>query len=560
MRKICTLIAAMTIWATGLFAAEVVVTSAVMDAAGNDVQWTSDHVYILDGFVFVNDGQTLSIEAGTVIKGKPGEAELASALIIARGGKIMASGTADNPIIFTAQADDLQGSVPDKASGLWGGVIILGKGATNNSTAEKAIEGIPTSETRGLYGADPTVEDDNSGMMKYVSIRHGGTNIGEANEINGLTLGAVGTSSMFSYIEIVANADDGVEWFGGAPKCDHMVAAWCGDDSYDYDEGYSGMNQFLVAVQADADGLGDRLGEHDGGPSDKQLGEPFAEPVFSNVTYVGRGPAAGKRTITFRDNAGGHYWNSIFAEQARGIDIEWRDDTGGDTPGDPTGLCSYSQWADAEILTLKNNIFQNVADGTGAGIFKVASEQDGDKNDLYSVPQSAMDDFAAYFGTAMNIVSNVGVDATNPTASGDVWGADFEGLDPWFSRVGYRGAFKPNENWAAAWTLSLGNVEARENIHLGTGNENLVLSETQVRIYPNPVLDFATVAFENEAGIAHSFAIYDMSGSTVRVINEIHGSTFTFERGSLTSGIYIFRMTNETGAVVAGGKLVLLSK
>jgi urease beta subunit len=465
MRKIFTLIAGLAVLASGLNAADITVTATDMDAAGNDVQWTADNTYILDGFVFVNDGQTLTIAPGTVVKGKPGQAELASALIVARGGKIMAEGTAEAPIIFTAEADDLAGGVADKARGLWGGVIVLGKGATNNIPAEKAIEGIPTSETRGLYGADPTVEDDNSGMMKYVSIRHGGTNIGEANEINGLTLGAVGSGTTFSYIEVVANADDGVEWFGGTPYCHHIVVAWCGDDSYDYDEGFSGKNQFMVAIQADDDG--DRLGEHDGGPSSNQLGEPFAQPLFSNVTYVGRGSAAGKKTITFRDNAGGEYMNSIFAEQASGIDIEWRDDVGGETSGDPTGLCSFSQWKDEGILKIENNIFQNVADGTAPNLFKVASEKDSDDNELYTVPQSAKDDFAAYFATAGNQVSDVGVDAVNPTASGDVWGADFVGMDPWFSRVGYRGAFRPNENWAAGWTLSLGAVEAKENTTTG---------------------------------------------------------------------------------------------
>ena len=208
MKRISTLFAVLIAWSISLVAADVTITDAVMSGAGDEVSWTSDNVYILDGFVFVNDGQTLSIEAGTVVKGKPGQEELASALIVARGGKIIANGTAENPIIFTAEADDLNGSVADQATGLWGGIIILGKGATNNSTAEKAIEGIPTSETRGLYGAATTVEDDNSGSMKYVSIRHGGTNIGEGNEINGLTLGAVGSASTFSYIEVVANADD----------------------------------------------------------------------------------------------------------------------------------------------------------------------------------------------------------------------------------------------------------------------------------------------------------------------------------------------------------------
>jgi hypothetical protein len=548
MRKICTLIAAMGLLANGLFAAEVVVTDADMAAAGNDVSWTADNVYILEGFVFVNDGQTLNIEAGTVVKGKPGQEANASALIIAKGGKIMANGTADSPIIFTAQADDLAGSIPDEATGQWGGVIVLGKGATNNSTAEKAIEGIPTSEPRGLYGADPTVADDNSGMMKYVSIRHGGTDIGEGNEINGLTLGAVGSATTFSYIEITSNADDGVEWFGGAPKCDHILVAWVGDDSFDYDEGFSGMNQFMAAIQsADA---GDRLGEHDGGPSSNELGEPFAHPVFSNVTYVGRGASAGKRVITLRDNAGGEYHNSIFAEQAKGIDIEYREDGSGSS----LGQCSYSQWADEQILKIENNIFQNVADGTGAGIFKVVSEKDDSDNDLFTVPASASTAFAEYFATAGNSVADAGVDAANPTASGNVYGADFAGMDAWFSAVGYKGAFAPNENWAAGWSLSLGDVEAKENTHVGISD--LHSAKAELLVYPNPAVDFVSVSFENPSAIAHTFTLYDMSGRLVRVHNNIYDSSTQIERGSLNDGIYIYSLSNDNG-LVGEGKLIL---
>lgn len=548
MKRLYTLMTLIITAAIGMKSADVVVTDADMQAAGSEVNWTSDNNYILDGFVFVSDGQTLNIEAGTMVKGKPGQEENASALIIARGGKIMASGTAENPIIFTAEADDLNGSVADKATGLWGGVIVLGKGATNNSTAEKAIEGIPTSETRGLYGADPTVEDDYSGMMQYVSIRHGGTNIGEGNEINGLTLGAVGTASTFSYIEVVANADDGVEWFGGAPRCDHILVAWCGDDSFDYDEGFSGMNQFMAAIQSAEEG--DRLGEHDGGPSSNELGDPFAHPVFSNVTYVGRGAAAGKRTITFRDNAGGEYYNSIFAEQAKGIDIEYREDAGGSS----TGQCSYSQWADQGILKLKNNIFQNVADGTGAGIFQVASEKDDSDQDLFPVSEQAKTDFAAYFGSAGNLVADVGVDAENPTAGGDVAGTSFDGLDTWFQVVGYKGAFRPNENWAQGWSLSLGDVEARANDYNSVSKSSA--QSARVLIYPNPVTETATVAFENPTSAAHSFRLYDLAGRTLRRIENIYESQFEIDRGGLKDGIYIYTLSNQIG-ICSEGKLIL---
>ncbi|MCB0806558.1 MAG: hypothetical protein KDC05_12230, partial [Bacteroidales bacterium] len=136
--------------------------------------WTNDKVYILDGLVFVNNGQTLTIQEGTIIKGKPGQGENASALIVARGGKIMAMGTETQPIIFTSEADDLNGSVSDFSRGEWGGVIILGKAGLNSTPGETAVEGIPTDEPRGIYGGgDSPVDNDNSGTFKYVSIRHG---------------------------------------------------------------------------------------------------------------------------------------------------------------------------------------------------------------------------------------------------------------------------------------------------------------------------------------------------------------------------------------------------
>ncbi len=551
MKKIFTLVAAMLAGLITLNAAEINIDDATMAAAGNDVTWTSDNVYILDGLVFVNDGQTLTIEAGTVIKGMPGQDANASALIVARGATIHANGTSTDPIIFTSQNDNLDGTLPLLTSGQWGGVIVLGKGITNETTTDNAVEGIPTSEPRGLYGGD--VFDDNSGSMTYVSIRHGGTDIGEGNEINGLTLGAVGSATTFSYIEIVANKDDGVEWFGGAPKCDHILVAWVGDDSFDYDQGYSGMNQFMVAIQTaeSAGDIGDRCGEHDGGDSN-ELGTPFAHPIFSNVTYVGA--SSGRRVIAFRDNAGGGYHNSIFASQDKGIDIEWRDDEAA-TP-DPTGLCSYSQWKDEGILHIANNIFQDVADGTGAGILTVVSEQgknpDGSKYDKYSVPQSALDDFAAYFTTAGNSVASVGVDAANPTAAGDISGADFTSMDSWFTQVTYKGAFDLNENWASGWTLSLGDVVAKTP----TTVDSDMVQIFKMKVYPNPVVEFATIEFENSEGVNHSFHLFDMAGREVTVIRNIHNSTFQFEREGLYDGVYIYRLISETGAV-ASGKMLL---
>jgi hypothetical protein len=333
---------------------EVVITDADMLAAGNTVNWTKDNTYVLDGFVFVNDGQTLNIQAGTVVQGNPGEGSEASALVIARGGKIMAEGTATEPIIFTFKGD--AGNTAPTVRGQWGGLIVLGKATLNSSPGTTAVEGIPTTETRGLYGG--TEDTDNSGIITYVSIRHGGTNIGADNEINGLTLGGVGSGTTISYVEILGNKDDGIEWFGGTVSGDHLLSVFCADDGLDYDEGYRGANQFVIVHQDPSDGNADRGGEHDGG-TDPETGTPYATPMFFNVTSVGN---TGSRAITFRDNAGGEYHNSIFVNYAKGVDIEYLK---GQTQH------TYVQFDDG-ILKLENNVFYNIDAGeTGADLFKV---------------------------------------------------------------------------------------------------------------------------------------------------------------------------------------------
>ncbi len=407
--------------------------------------FTADKTWVLDGLVFVNEGQTLIIEEGTLVKGKPGTNENASALIVARGGKITAIGTAEKPIIFTAEADNYEGTAVDvNAQGLWGGLIILGKATTNNATADKAIEGIPTSETRGLYGG--TNDDDNSGTLKYISIRHGGTDIGEGNEINGLTLGAVGKETVIEYIEVISNKDDGIEFFGGCPQLKYIIVSGCGDDSFDYDEGFHGKGQFWCTIQS-ADG--DRTGEHDGGPSDNETAQPYATPIIFNVTYIGNGES---KIITFRDNAGGTYVNSIFVNQAKGIDIEYLQNNDGSMTD-----CSYKIFEN-NYLTIKNNVFYNVADITEAtgnfshNLFKISVPKDDNDNELYECPQNFIDSWANAFLENTNSIANPQVGAENPVPASPQTTDLGTTTDSFFTTTNYKGAFD-NSNWAEGWTL-----------------------------------------------------------------------------------------------------------
>lgn len=248
--------AAFTLTSCGEDEKKVVVPQVVTDIEKSGLiteseTWTADNTYILDGRVTVSGGATLTIEPGTVIKANPGSGSVSSALLISREGKIMANGTAAKPIIFTTIADDItSGDVASPNmdadnSGLWGGIIILGKAPIRASTAEAQIEGIPTSDQNGLYGG--TEAGHNSGELSYVSIRHGGTLIGAGNEINGLTLGGVGNGTTIHHIEVVANYDDGIEWFGGTVDVDNVLIWNSSDDGLDTDQDWVGTcDNFII--------------------------------------------------------------------------------------------------------------------------------------------------------------------------------------------------------------------------------------------------------------------------------------------------------------------------
>lgn len=224
----------------------------------SDVTWTADKVHILGGRIAVEDGATLTIEAGTIIKGEAGTGPNATALIIARGGKLMADGRADAPIIFTSVADELMPSdiaagnfaspnLDPDIDGLWGGLIVLGRAPSSFSTNDESfqIEGIPPSDINGLYGGSDA--NDNSGVIRYISIRHGGSNIGEGNEINGLTLGGVGNGTVIENVEVIGNQDDGIEWFGGTVNVTNAVVWNSGDDALDTDQAWAGtMDNFII--------------------------------------------------------------------------------------------------------------------------------------------------------------------------------------------------------------------------------------------------------------------------------------------------------------------------
>ena len=216
-----------------------------------DTHWFSDSTYEMAGKVVVDSGVTLTIDAGTTILAREGQGSLSSALIVARGGMIMAEGTAEHPIVFTSVlSEEVDLDVSD--AGLWGGVVILGNAPISADAEEANIEGVPVNDEFGLYGGEDQM--DNSGVFTYVSIRHAGTLLGDGNELNGLTLGGGRRGNTIDNIEVVANLDDGIELFGGCVNASNLLVWAQGDDAFDVDQGWFGVITNYVNVEgADSD-------------------------------------------------------------------------------------------------------------------------------------------------------------------------------------------------------------------------------------------------------------------------------------------------------------------
>lgn len=433
MKRICMLILAC---AALSFAANVTVTDDDIQT-GDNVTWTSNNTYILDGFVFVDSGASLTIKPGTVIKGKPGTGANASALIVARHGKIFALGTKTKPIIFTAVSDN--GNLPLTARGLWGGLIVLGNAQINTTAGEGQIEGIPSTESRGKYGGDD--DADNSGVIRFVSIRYGGSEIGAGNEINGLTLGAVGSGTIIEFVEVLNNKDDGFEWFGGTAQCRYLVAAFCGDDAFDYDEGWRGRGQYWFAIMRDdGNGEGDKGGEHDGG-TDPEDGTPYAKPVISNVTYIGPGNDVGGGVFNIRDNAGGKYFNSLFYDFKSGAKVEDLEE----------GEDSRAR-LEAGELELSHNLWYSVSSANN--LDSVASNQGYLKTHLADTDNEIADPALASISRSASGELDPRPEEGSPLLDASKAFAKVDSVDGggFIQATSYRGAFNQYDLWIRDWT------------------------------------------------------------------------------------------------------------
>lgn len=399
---------------------------------------TKNNKYLLKGQVFVRDGRTLTIEPGTVIFG---DKITKGTLIIDRGGKIIANGTASEPIVMTSV---IAPGLRDR--GDWGGLILLGKAKTNQTNPE--IEGITPAV---VFGGDD--DSDDSGILRYVRVEFAGIELTPNNETNSITMGGVGSGTVMEYCQVSWGGDDGFEWFGGANNGKYLISFASWDDSFDVDFGYTGKNQFGLEVRyaSYADQSGSNSFECDNGPNDN-LTTLLTTGVFSNFTCIGPRLASNQtvssnyqHSLDLRRRTAVTIANSVFVGYPRGIRMNQQSVVDNYING--TGVLTNNVMV-APLLT-----------------YSLGSGVTGDLAAYWTANNVTITDtdFAAVYanlGLNQNIFFGNNLQTaypSNPTftvASGTLTtGAAFTNpklADAFFTQVAYRGAFGSTD-WTDGW-------------------------------------------------------------------------------------------------------------
>ena len=483
-------------------AAEILVTADI----ATSTTWTKNNTYNLQGQIYVLPGATLTIEAGTVIASTT---NLGGSLAVTRDARIVAIGTADEPIIFTSKADVATWTNGDPRTGTWraaanewGNLTICGRGYigkygngaqsgntaapnANNVAVMEGLSSVAGQESRPLYGGGN--DFDYSGVLKYCSFRYGGKVIGLGNELNGISLGGIGRETEIDYVEVMNNVDDGIEIWGGTVDLKHFQVWNIGDDSIDLDHGWRGRAQFGLivsgySVSASAgSGFPDNLFEIDGAA--KSDAQPVTTCAFFNVTAIGQPETFNNRAaLTFADGARAQFNNSIIMDVGGRVVNNRNTDgeaTDGQTGYGHNGTLGFADlWTTNFNVTSTVNPFSNPAERyTAQAGGKLCQVTD---TVFFNNPNSAAYTEAnsrGVFNAANNnvlatarpvvliergtqVVNNQNAVVRNVTrldprpAADAVTSVGTAPANSFYTPAKYRGAFGANENWAYGWSAA----------------------------------------------------------------------------------------------------------
>lgn len=416
--------------------------------------------YLLKGWVYIAEGAQLTIEPGTVIKG---DKTTMASLIVEKGGKLIAQGTSSEPIVFTSNSPKGQ-----RKPGDWGGVIICGQ-AHNNQSDDMQIEGGPRSHHGGTNDAD------NSGVLSYVRIEFAGYPFQTDQEINGLTLGSVGSGTKIDHIQVSFSNDDSYEWFGGTVDCKYLIAYNGWDDDFDTDNGFSGNVQFGLSLRNPrlADTSRSNGFESDNCSDGADI-DPHTTCTFSNITFVGpRGRENFENTENFIN--GGDYnpnngsslgvfqsamqvrrgsrlncFNSVAVGFPIGIIIDGQRGNSVEMAQNGTIKVQNVWFADMGILGSDfNGIYDDV-------LYDAQNDVVIDANQVsyshtYFMSQAGNQVYEDASSLMLCDPGNVGADVMPQAGSPLLTAASFDGVDG-MEQVSYIGAFAAGDNWMDGWT------------------------------------------------------------------------------------------------------------
>jgi len=411
----------------------------------SDVHLTKDKTYRIRGYVYITNNATLTIDAGTKITSNK---DSAGVLVIYRGAKIQAVGTATEPIVFTSAETTPQ-------PGDLGGIILVGQ-ATGNGN-HSVIEGGVDAAFSAFGG---TNDADNSGTLKYVRIEYAGKAVNPGDEVNGLSLYGVGNGTTIDYVQVVRGLDDAFEFFGGTVNAKHLVAYNCADDDFDLDDGYRGKIQYAISIKdpkfTDAKGTtGDVSNNFEVDNVNPANGflltrAPITAPVLSNFTAIGPNNANGTST----DYGWGMRWrrgckfvlaNSIvIGSQKGGLRLQ-----------EDSTIAYYVRGTSAFYNSFVHAVTGPIDVETGKTIPGVTY----DLNSITTLTTGTYKSTVLAAAADMKLTdpfNNTAPNVKPATGSAALSGAlfDFGGLsDAWFDKVTFRGAMDGTTDWTATWTV-----------------------------------------------------------------------------------------------------------
>jgi hypothetical protein len=541
MKKLLFLFTVFVMLSGELFALPVDSTTFNSSNITNNITLTNDKSYRIKGFNYIKNGATVSIQPGTYIIG---DFNTKGTLIFERGSKIYANGTAGQPIVFTSQKP-----VGQRNSGDWGGIIILGRAGINTAT------GVDSAEIEGfgaglgpIYGGQPRNDADSSGLLRYVRIEFAGINLTgvSGNEINGLTMGGVGSKTVIEYVQVSYSGDDSFEWFGGTVNCKYLVAYKGLDDDWDTDNGFRGKVQFGLSVRDSgyydvSTSNGFESDNNTNNPVSGSYNGPRTKPVFSNMTVIGPYSST-SLTLNSLWGRGAHQrrasqmnvFNSIVMgwktgvrfdgngvyEGANGDSVRWKNDiiAGNVRLADTAASTSFSTQA-----WLQTGAFGNTALSSASGIL--------------TNPWNVYPDNAA---NVNNWVPAGGSPALTGASFSDANLAGFEVTT-------YRGALGSGSNWLTGWTQW--DPKNYATVSVQAISTEIPSAFKLAQNFPNPFNPSTKINFSIPKAGFVTLKVYDLTGKEVSgLVNEnlsIGTYGVDFNAAKLTSGIYFYTLKTE---------------